>query len=126
MPSARAVTAINRLDTAAMVGSTSNNRLFQIRTGRVSERKPARKIEITSSSKEVRKAKSAAETTPGRAIGSTKAKMKRHDPSCSSRPDRVGPVEALDGFPHRPALAPGVPPGRRHRPQHEGPDQHPQ
>jgi (1->4)-alpha-D-glucan 1-alpha-D-glucosylmutase len=59
MPSAASisvVTPIRKALTAAIVGSTCKLRLFQIRTGRVWARTPARNSEISDSSKEARNA----------------------------------------------------------------------
>ena len=65
------VTAIRNALTAAIVGSTCRLRLFQIRTGSVWARTPARNSEISNSSNEARNPKRAADNTPGNTIGST-------------------------------------------------------
>ena len=69
-PSTTVVTPMRNELTAAMVGSTSRTRLFQMRTVSVWTSTPDRKSGISSSSNEVRKAKSAADRTPGRMSGS--------------------------------------------------------
>ncbi len=77
MPRIRQVTAIRNTLTAAIVGWTCILRPFQILPGKVCVRTPARNSEISNSSNEARKANSAADNTPGSAIGSTTRKKTR-------------------------------------------------
>jgi len=94
------VIAIRKALTAAIVGSTRRLRLFQIRTGRVWARTPARNSEISNSSKEARNAKRAADSTPGSAIGMTIRRKTRTRlaprPSAARRRNHAVPQGAGD------------------------------
>ena len=87
--------------TAAMVGSTSRTRLFQMRTVSVWTSTPDRKSGIRSSSNEVRKAKSAADRTPGRMSGSVMRRSAvtrlapRLSAACSRRMSKPWSVAAM-------------------------------
>ena len=100
-PSTAAVTPIRNELTAAMVGSTSRTRLFQMRTVRVCTSTPDRNRGINSSSNDVRNANSADDRRPGRISGSVMRRnaVRRLAPrlsaACSRRTSKPWSVAAM-------------------------------